>query len=98
METKRNLKYFTSKGISVAAIIGWVIIALGVVLFMIGGRSLRLPAIAALVVGLGVLIFSSSGKASGDDIELVAGANTLVVVASGDGMTTTTYTVAITAA
>jgi hypothetical protein len=54
-----------------------------------------------VTAGTGVSVaitFNGTEIASGDDIELVAGANTLVVVASGDGMTTTTYTVAITAA
>ena len=55
----------------------------------------------SVTAGTGVSVaitFNGAEIASGDNIELVAGANTLVVVASGDGMTTTTYTVAITAA
>lgn len=72
METKRNLKYFTSKGISPATIIGWVLIVAGVVLMAMRLR-LRLYGILGLVAGMTVLIFSSSGKASGDDIEYQVG-------------------------
>ncbi len=73
METKRNLKYFTAKGLSPLTIAGWVVIAIGVILMAIGGRSLRLYSILGIIVGAGMLIFSGSGKASGDDIEYQAG-------------------------
>ncbi len=72
METKRNLKYFTSKGISPATLVGWILIVAGVILAMIS-RSTRFPGIIGMVVGVGVLIFASSGKASGDDIEYQVG-------------------------
>ncbi len=71
METKRNLKYFTSKGISPLTLIGLAIMVVGFVLCF--SRSTRLFGILGLVAGLGVLIFAGGGKASGDDIEYQVG-------------------------
>ncbi len=73
METKRNLKYFTTNGVSPLTIVGWVVLAVSVLFLVISGRSLRLYAILGSVVGIGILIFAGSGKASGDDIEYQAG-------------------------
>ena len=72
METKRNLKYFTSKGISPATIIGLALMVIGLVL-CVAGRSTRFMGIVGLVGGLGVMIFAGGGKASGDDIEYQVG-------------------------
>lgn len=71
METKRNLKYFTSKGVSPLAIVGWVLMILGVV--AIAARFFFGYAIIVAVIGLGLVMFTSSGKASGDDIEYQVG-------------------------
>lgn len=71
METKRNLKYFTSRGVSPLAIIGWVLMILGGV--AIAARFFFGYAIIVAGIGLGIVIFTSSGKASGDDIEYQVG-------------------------
>ena len=67
METKRNLKYFTSKGISPITLIGLALMVVGLVLCF--SHSTRLFGVLGLVAGLGVMIFAGGGKASGDDIE-----------------------------
>lgn len=71
METKRNLKYFTSKGLSPLSIVAIVLMVVGLVLCF--PWSTRFIGIIALVVGLGVAIFIGGGKASGDDIEYQVG-------------------------
>lgn len=71
METKRNLKYFTSKGISPLTVIGLLLMVAGLVLCF--SHSTRLFGALGLVAGLGVLIFAGGGKASGDDIEYQVG-------------------------
>lgn len=71
METKRNLKYFTSKGVSPLTIIGWVLAVIGIA--FLAFRSTRLIGVAGLVVGLALVIGAGGGKASGDDIEYQVG-------------------------
>ena len=71
METKRNLKYFTSKGISPMTLIGLALMVIGLVLCF--SHSTRLFGVLGLVAGLGVMIFAGGGKASGDDIEYQVG-------------------------
>ncbi len=71
METKRNLKYFTTKGMSILSWIGLGLIAVSLVLYVMRFRLLYV--VIGAVVGLGCMIFASSGKASGDDIEYQAG-------------------------
>lgn len=72
METKRNLKYFTSKGVSPFTIVAIVLLAVGLV-FSVASHDLRWIGILILAVGVGLLIFSGGGKASGDDIEYQVG-------------------------
>lgn len=71
METKRNLKYFTSTGPSLLVLIGLAIIVVGVVMMMF--PFMRMLGIIVAIVGLVVVVFGSGGKASGDDIEYQAG-------------------------
>ncbi len=71
METKRNLKYFTSKGLNPVAVVGWVLLLLGVAVIISGWYWNY--AIIVAVIGLIMVIFTSSGKASGDDIEYQVG-------------------------
>lgn len=67
MEIKRNLKYFTVVGLSVVLIIGLVVLALGVVGAMI--NQFRGIGIALIVLGLGIVVFGSGGKADDSDID-----------------------------
>jgi len=71
METKRNLKYFTSKGISPLMLVGLALIAVGIV-FMIPWGT-RMIGVILMIAGFGVMIFAGGGKASGDDIEYQVG-------------------------
>ncbi len=67
METKRNIKYFTSPPISIPALIGWGIALIGVIL--LSARSLRLWGVIVIIVGI-VLVVATSGRKSTDtDIE-----------------------------
>lgn len=67
METKRNLKYFTSKGLTPLMIVALCVMLVGAILFF--PWSTRFIGVILLVVGVGLAIFASGGKASGDDIE-----------------------------
>jgi len=71
METKRNLKYFTSKGISPLMIVAFALMAVGVVLSAF--KSARLIGIIVLVGGFFLAIYAGGGKSSGDDIEYQVG-------------------------
>lgn len=68
METKRNTKYFIAPPISVPTLIGWAIIALGVI-FMIIGHELMLAGVLVAIAGLTVVIVSSGGKSEESDID-----------------------------
>lgn len=72
METKRNLKYFTSKGISPMGIISLVVALIGFICLCIG-QGLGFIGLIGVVVGLGAYMFINGGKASGDDIEYQVG-------------------------
>ena len=72
METKRNLKYFTSKGVSPLTIVAIVLLVVGLVCCAMG-RFMMMTGIILIVVAIGVMIFAGSGKASGDDIEYQVG-------------------------
>ncbi len=72
METKRNLKYFTSKGVSPLTIVAIVLLVAGLVCCAMG-RFMMMTGIILIVVAIGVMIFAGSGKASGDDIEYQVG-------------------------
>ncbi len=71
METKRNLKYFTSRGPSPLMYVAFAVMIVGLVLAFV--RGTRFVGIILIVVGIGLLIFASGGKASGDDIEYQVG-------------------------
>lgn len=71
METKRNLKYFTSKGLTPLMIVALAVILVGVILFI--PWATRFVGVILLVVGIGLAIFAGGGKASGDDIEYQVG-------------------------
>lgn len=71
METKRNIKYFTAPPINVIAIIGWVIVIVGVVLASMFW-STRIPGIITAIVGLFVVVFASGGKSNDTDVEYQA--------------------------
>ncbi len=71
METKRNLKFFTSGGMSPLTIVGWVLTFIGLLLFAVPGTKF-FPVII-IAAGLILVGATSSGKSSGDDIEYQAG-------------------------
>ena len=71
METKRNIKYFTAPPINVIAIIGWVIVIVGVVLASMFW-STRIPGIITAIVGLFVVVFASGGKSNDTDVQYQA--------------------------
>ncbi len=68
METKRNLKYYTSPLISVPSLIGWGIVALGVLLYIIT-VDLWLIGIFVAIAGVLVVAVASGGKSTDSDIE-----------------------------
>lgn len=70
METKRNLKYYTAAAVSVVMIVGAVILALSAICLCI--NQLRLYGIIGAIIGIGVLIFGSSGKSNDTDISYQA--------------------------
>ena len=68
METKRNIKYFIAPPLSIPAIIGWAIAAIGVI-FMIIGQDLTLAGVLIAIAGLAVIVISSGGKSTDTDLE-----------------------------
>ena len=72
METKRNLKYFTSKGITPLGIISLAVALIGFVCLCVG-QGLGFIGLIGIGVGLGTYMFVNGGKASGDDIEYQVG-------------------------
>ena len=68
METKRNVKYFIAPPVSIPAIVGWVIAAIGVI-FMIIGKDLMFAGVIVAIAGLAVIVISSGGKSTDTDIE-----------------------------
>ncbi len=73
MDTKRNIKYFTTYGIHPATIVGLVLLAIGAVLFGIFINSeykiVALIGAIIVVVGLVILYIINGGKASPDDLD-----------------------------
>lgn len=67
METKRNLKYYTAPPISIPAIIGWVIVVVGVILLTMWDT--RLAGIIITIVGALVVVMTSGGASNDTDIE-----------------------------
>ncbi len=73
METKRNLKYFTTKGLSPLAIAAFIVAVGGLIFALATHGTPRVIGIIIVVVGIGMLFFANSGKATGDDIEYQVG-------------------------
>ncbi len=71
METKRNFKFFTAPPISIVTIVGLVFTAVMAVLIFASSKTLPFGVIG-VIIGLGVVAFSSGGKASDTDIEYQA--------------------------
>lgn len=65
METKRNLKYFTTKGLSPLSIVGLAIIVAG---FIVSG-IIRDMGVMLVLIGIGFLVFSASASAKETDID-----------------------------
>lgn len=65
METKRNSKYFTTKGLSPLAIVGLVFCGLGLVAMGISSDMGML----LILVAIGCFVFSASGTAKETDID-----------------------------
>ena len=70
METKRNLNYFIAPPISLPTLIGLIITVVAIVLIFF--PSTRIYGIIALIIGLGLAVFTSGGKATDTDIEFQA--------------------------
>ena len=70
METKRNEKYYTAPPVSIPAIVGWSIAAIGVILCMID--SLRLIGILVAAVGFVAVLVATGGASTDTDIEYQA--------------------------
>lgn len=73
METKRNLKYFTTYGIHPGTIVGLVLAVVGAVLAYLflnsDAKIVALVGAILLVAGLVVLYIINGGKASPDDLD-----------------------------
>ena len=67
METKRNQKYFASKGINPVLIVGLVIAVAGAVLLLM--ENTRTFGIIAILAGAAVAVFGSGAKAGEYDID-----------------------------
>lgn len=67
METKRNLKYYTAPPISIVALIGYIIIVIGVIMMFF--RWLRMGGILVAILGFAIAIFASGGKSNDSDID-----------------------------
>lgn len=67
METKRNLKYFTAPPISIPALIGWVIVVIGIICLTMWWT--RFAGIILAIVGFVVVVFTSGGKSTDSDLE-----------------------------
>ena len=67
METKRNQKYFTSKGINVILIVGLVICLIGIVLLF--ETNTRPFGLVILLVGSAVAVFGSGAKSGEAEID-----------------------------
>lgn len=66
METKRNLKYFTTKGISPLSAVGLAIIAIGAIIAV---GIIRDMGVLLVLIGIGCLVFSASATAKETDID-----------------------------
>lgn len=67
METKRNLKYFTSKGINPVFVAGFIIIALGLILMIV--PQTRPFGLVIALVGTGVAVFATGTKSGESEID-----------------------------
>ncbi len=71
MDTKRNLKYFLAKGLSLSLYISLGLLAVGLFLAIVSGHNttLLMVGILLVLVALCVMIFSSGSKANEVDID-----------------------------
>ena len=67
METKRNLKYFTSKGINPVLVVGLAIVAVGLILMIV--PQTRPFGLVLALVGVGVAVFASGSKSGEEEID-----------------------------
>lgn len=67
METKRNLKYFTSKGINPVIVAGACVILLGLILLLV--PTTKPIGMVIILVGVGVAVFGSGAKSGEADID-----------------------------
>ena len=67
METKRNLKYFTSKGINPVLVAGLIIVALGLILMIV--PQTRPFGLVIALVGIGVAVFATGAKSGEEEID-----------------------------
>ena len=67
METKRNLKYFTSKGINPVLVAVLIIVALGLILMIV--PQTRPFGLVIALVGIGVAVFASGTKSGESEID-----------------------------
>lgn len=67
METKRNLKYFTSKGINPVFVVGLAIVALGLILMIV--PQTRPFGLVIALVGIGVAVFATGAKSGEEEID-----------------------------
>ena len=67
MESKRNLKYFVSKGINPVLCVGAAIVLLGIILML--GETTSSFGLVIAIIGLGVAVFATGAKSGEADID-----------------------------
>ena len=67
METKRNQKYFASKGINVILIVGLVIVLFGIILLF--GPKTKSFGLVVMLIGSVVAVFGSGAKSGEAEID-----------------------------
>ena len=67
MENKRNLKYFKSKGLSVATILGGLLFIFGIVLAT--NKTTQSFSVLIIIAALLIIVISYSGRAKGSEID-----------------------------
>ncbi len=70
METKRNINYFTAPPISTVTIVGLAIAVVSIILIFF--PTTRIFGIIGLIIGLGISVFTSGGRATDTDLEFQA--------------------------
>ncbi len=67
MESKRNLKYFTSKGINPILCVGAAIVLIGLILMVM--EKTRPFGLVIVLIGIGVAVFATGAKSGEADID-----------------------------